>query len=115
MKLLLPPLLFTALFVFSCNDGNRLKNQGNAETAIANDTDLLAPMPKDVIYTSQSLINGNLYARPSFDGTIIAHFDTSQQLYITDTSHQVFVKARLQHDTTLVSGYVSKAILPQRP
>jgi hypothetical protein len=115
MKRLLPPLFITALLAFSCNDGGRLRSQDNTEATIANEAGRQAPIPKDVIYTSRSLINGKLYARPSFDGTIIAHFDTLQQLYITDTTHHVFVKARLQHDTTLITGYVSKAILPQRP
>jgi hypothetical protein len=115
MKLTLyTTLTLSALLTFACNDHNRFKAQDDAEATIANETGAQAPLPKDVIYTSSSLINGKLYARPSFDGTIISHFDTSQQLHIIDTSDNVFVKVRLQQDTALHTGYVSKAILPEQ-
>lgn len=107
--------LALALMSFSCSDSGRNADQDNAEAAtIANETGESVPLPRDVIYASKPLISGNLYARPSFGGTIIAHFDTSQQLHIIDTTDNVFVKVRLLQDTSTHTGYISKIILPEQ-
>ncbi|MFD3001351.1 SH3 domain-containing protein [Pontibacter toksunensis] len=103
-------LIFLSL---SCNNSGREEQDNPEETTIANETEA-APLPKDVIYASKPLISGILYARPSFGGTIIAHFDTSQQLHIIDTTDNVFVKVRLLQDTSTHTGYISKIILPEK-
>lgn len=106
--------LALALLSFSCNDSGREEQDNLEEAPIANETGEPAPLPKDVIYASKPLISGNLYARPSFGGTIIAHFDTSEQLHIIDTTDNVFVKVRLLQDTSTHTGYISKIILPEQ-
>lgn len=106
---------FAALLVaFSCNDSSHSVGQDNAEATIASETGTPAPLPNDVIYSSRALISGKLYARPSFDGTVLAHFDTSQQLHIIDTAGDIFVKVRLLHDTSSQTGYIPRAILPEQ-
>ncbi|GAB3538806.1 hypothetical protein GCM10027443_34520 [Pontibacter brevis] len=113
MKPALPfTLLTVALLFFSCNNNDRNTAQGDAEATTASRTEEPVPLPKDVIYASKPLISGNLYARPSFGGTIIAHFDTTQQLHIIDTTDNVFVKVRMLQDTSTQTGYISKVILP---
>lgn len=107
-------LFFLASVLLSCNGSNHQSGQEDAETTIANETGAPAPLPKDVIYASSPLISGNLYARPSFGGTIIAHFDTSQRLHIIDTTDNVFVKVRMIQDTSTHTGYISKIILPEQ-
>lgn len=104
----------TTLLLFSCNDSERYTEQDNAEATIATEAGEPAPLPRDVIYASRPLISGKLYARPSFGGTIIAHFDTSQQLHIIDTTDNVFVKVRMLQDTSTHTGYISKIILPEQ-
>lgn len=115
MKLLFPlACLTTMLLSSSCNDSGRYSGQDEAEVAIANETGQDTPLPRDVLYASKPLISGKLYARPSFGGTIIAHFDTSQQLHIIDTTDNVFVKVRMLLDTATHTGYASKVILPEQ-
>ncbi|WP_246000586.1 SH3 domain-containing protein [Pontibacter diazotrophicus] len=113
MKLTLP-FIFIASVLLACNDSNRHNPEGDAEATVASEAGEPAPLPKDVIYASSPLISGNLYARPSFGGTIIAHFDTSQRLHIIDTTDNVFVKVRMQQDTSTHTGYISKIILPEQ-
>lgn len=104
-----------SLCLLACHDSSTAGNHAEeAETKISSAASKLLPMPKDVLYTSRSLISGSLYARPSFDGTVLARFDTSQQLYVVDTTDNIFVKAHLLQDTSLQTGYVPKAILPER-
>lgn len=106
---------FAALLVASsCNDNSDSVGHDGAEATIANETGTAAPLPNDVVYSSRALISGKLYARPSFDGTVLAHFDTSQQLHIIDTASNIFVKVRLLHDTSSQTGYVPRAILPEQ-
>ena len=106
---------FAALLVASsCSHDSDFVAHDGSEATIANETGTAAPLPHDVLYTSRALIGGKLYARPSFDGTVLAHFDTSQQLHIIDTAATVFVKVRLLHDTSSQTGYIPKAILPER-
>ena len=114
MKFTLPFTVLTAVLLsFSCSDSGRFTERDDAEATIASETGEPVPLPKDVLYASKPLISGKLYARPSFGGTIIAHFDTSQQLHVIDTIDNVFVKVRLQQDTTTHTGYMSKVILPE--
>jgi len=108
------PVFAAVLGTSSCNDRGSAIGHDGAEATIANETGASAPLPKDVIYTSRSLISGKLYARPSFEGTVLAHFDTTQQLYVLDTTNNIFVKARLLHDTATQTGYIPKAILPEQ-
>lgn len=118
MKLAFALSVFAAVLgTTSCNDSTSILGHDGAEATIANETGTPAPLPKDVIYTSRSLISGKLYARPSFDGTVLAYFDTLQQLHVIDTTDNVFVKARLLQDTGAQTGYIPRAILPeqQRP
>ena len=107
--------LATVLLSFSCSDNGRDAEQNNTEEAtITSKAEEQAPLPIDVIYAARPLISGSLYARPSFAGTIIAHFDTSQQLHIIDTTDNVFVKVRMLQDTSTHTGYISKVILPEQ-
>ncbi|MCJ8165453.1 hypothetical protein MKJ04_11420 [Pontibacter sp. E15-1] len=116
MKVASALALFAALFSLAACNGNRtFMEQDDAEATIASETGIPAPLPKDILYVSKCLINGKLYARPSFDGTVLAYFDTSQQIYVIDTTQAVFVKARLLQDTSTQTGYIPKAILPERP
>lgn len=106
---------FAALLgIFGCNDNGHAVGQDSATATIASETGVAAPLPEDVLYSSKALVGGKLYARPSFDGTVIAHFDTLQQLHIIDTTGDIFVKARLLHDSSAKTGYIPKAILPER-
>ena len=98
----------------SCNNHSHDIGHDDAAATIASETGVAAPLPEDVLYSSKALISGKLYARPSFDGTVLAHFDTLQQLHIIDTTGSIFVKARLLHDSSAKTGYIPKAILPER-
>ena len=106
--------LTVMLLASSCSDRSELAGHDDAEATIANESGTPAPLPKDVLYASRALISGKLYARPNFEGTVLAHFDTSQQLHIIDTTDNIFVKARLPHDTSSQTGYIPRAILPER-
>jgi len=75
----------------------------------------MLPLPADVLLVTRPLINGQLYSRPSFEGTSLVHFDTTQQIQVLDTtSNAIFVKARIRKDTAAFTGYVSRAILPEK-
>ncbi len=101
---------FALLSLAACSD-KKFIGQDEAVATIASETGI--PVPEDALYTAKALISGKLYARPSFDGTVLAYFDTSQQLYVIDTTESVFVKARLRQDTVTHTGYIPKAILPE--
>ncbi|WP_161889895.1 hypothetical protein [Pontibacter russatus] len=115
MRLFFAFVAFAALLgAASCNDSSHDIAHDDAAATIASETGVAAPLPDDVLYSSKALISGKLYARPSFDGTVLAHFDTLQQLHIIDTTGGIFVKARLLHNSSAKIGYVPKAILPER-
>lgn len=115
MKRTLPLIsLVTVFLAFSCNSSDHYTEQDNAEATVTDEAGEPAPLPKDVLYASKPLVSGKIYARPSFGGTILAHFDTSQQLHIIDTTGTVFVKVRMLQDTSTHTGYMSRIILPEQ-
>ncbi|PRY04632.1 hypothetical protein CLV24_13438 [Pontibacter ummariensis] len=114
MKQLLTPLLFVVpLTITSCGANNDAVDEAEmASTPVAEEESVR--LPADVLYATKPLINGKLYNHPDFDSKVVAYFDTAQQIQVLDASDNVFVRARLQQDTSLQIGYLPKAILPER-
>jgi hypothetical protein len=81
---------------------------------MANRTDSKTPLPADVLLVTKPLISGQLYEKPSFESPTVISFDTSQVIQVLDTTHNIFVKARIRRDTTSRVGYVPKTILPEK-
>ncbi|MCC9138767.1 hypothetical protein ACFSKU_03585 [Pontibacter silvestris] len=112
-EVLLSGLFTILLTASSCQErGNNLADD-DSEATIASETGA-ASLQADVLALTKPLINGALYNRPSFDGQMLTHFDTSQQIQVLDTTDNMFVKARIAKDTTAFTGYVPKAILPEK-
>ncbi|MCX2741251.1 hypothetical protein [Pontibacter anaerobius] len=84
------------------------------EATVASETGQPAPLPADVIYVARPLISGKLYSQPDFEAGAIAYFDTTQRIFVLDTSNAMFVKARIRQDTSQHTGFVPKTILPDR-
>ncbi len=84
-----------------------------SEATVASETGIAAPLPSDVLSTTKSLVSGDFYRSPDFKSQKIASFDTSQLIHVLDTTNALFIKARMQKDSASVTGFVSKAILPE--
>lgn len=115
-KLKLPAILVLLLLFTSCRENSRALEHDTSEATIASETGTSNKSSKpasDVIAVSKALINGVLYESPSFESKPITQFDTSQELFLLDTTDIMFAKARLYKDSTEYTGYVSKAILPE--
>lgn len=106
-------LALAALCLHACSDASD-NGQDQEQATIASETGRPAPLPADVVYVTKSLINGKLYSQPNFEAASIAYFDTTQQLYILDTTHTMFAQARIQQDTSTYTGFVPKTILPEQ-
>ncbi|MFD2513061.1 hypothetical protein ACFSRY_04235 [Pontibacter locisalis] len=114
-KLLIPFLSVLLLSVASCRDSSHEEiEQDASEATVASETGEQAPLPADVIMVTQPLISGELYASPAFESKSITSFDTSQQIQVLDTSHNIFVRARIRKDTISMTGYIPKTILPEK-
>ncbi|QCR25124.1 hypothetical protein C1N53_16510 [Pontibacter sp. SGAir0037] len=70
-------------------------------------------VPADVMFTTKPLISGDLYNQPSFESTSLVRFDASQEIQVLDTTDAIFIKARIAKDTTEITGFIAKAILPE--
>jgi len=104
-----------AIFLFAaCRKDARRMDADHSQATVASETGAQPPLPDDVLMVTKPLISGQLYAKPSFESPAIAGFDTSHQLHVLDTTNSLFVKARVQKDTALFTGYVPRAILPER-
>ena len=113
-KILVSGIFALLLCVVSCREGGRETiEQDSSEATVASETGEQAPLPADVIMVTKPLISGELYASPAFDSKTITSFDTSQQVQVLDTSHNIFVRARIRKDTISMTGYIPKTILPE--
>lgn len=116
----MPKLSFTFLITLivatvACRDSSRALEQDASQATIASETGTSNPAnAADVLVVSKALISGELYESPSFESTVITQFDTSQQLFLLDTTDIMFVKARLFKGNKAHTGFVSKAILPEK-
>lgn len=81
---------------------------------MASETGTEAPLPNDVLFATKPLIGGALYAKPDFKSPSVTTFDTSQNIYVLDSTHAIFVRARVRKDTAYLTGYVPKTILPEK-
>ncbi|WP_439881131.1 hypothetical protein ACSX1A_18555 [Pontibacter sp. MBLB2868] len=107
-------LLTVVLGIASCTDRNQETiQQDSSEHTVASETGEQVSLPADVLLVTKPLVSGALYVSPSFESKSIASFDTSQQIQVLDTSHNIFVKARIRRDTVSMTGYVPKTILPE--
>ncbi|MBF9251703.1 hypothetical protein I2I11_00185 [Pontibacter sp. 172403-2] len=98
----------------SCNRNRNVAEYTSSAATDASEAGVAPPLPADVLLVTRSLINGQLYSRPSFEGMPLVHFDTTQLIQVLDTSsNAIFVKARIRKDTAAFTGYVSRAILPE--
>ncbi|WP_347157336.1 hypothetical protein [Pontibacter chitinilyticus] len=113
MRKLALPLVFAALVLISCNRNKNALEHDSSEATDASEAGE-DPVPADVLLVTKPLISGHLYSRPSFEGMALAHFDTAQLIQVLDTSETIFVKARILKDTSSFTGYVSRAILPEK-
>lgn len=108
-------LLFVLLTIcLSACSGRDEYARDEAQATIASETGQPTPLPADVMYSTKPLINGKLYSKPNFEASSVAYFDTTQQIYILDTSDDMFAKARIRQDTAHYTGYVPKTILPEQ-
>jgi len=110
-KLLL--ITLAPLCLCTCTGKDDYANEEEQAT-IASEMGLPLPLPPDIIYAAKPLIHGKLYSQPDFEAIPIAYFDTTQQIYVLDTSNTMFVKARIRQDTVQYTGYVPKTILPEQ-
>ncbi len=111
-KILLPALVILCMCVASCRQQEKLEID-DSEATMASETGATPPLPDDVLEVTHSLVSGQLYSHPDFQSSAIAHFDTTQEIQVLDTTNNLFIKARLRKDTTDVTGFVSKTILPE--
>jgi hypothetical protein len=102
---------FVSLAACSSERGNM--ETDTSEATVASETGAATPMGPDVIFATKPLIGGEVYRTASFQATSLIHFDTAQLIQVLDTSDVMFVRARVQRDTTVYTGFVSKAILPE--
>lgn len=116
LRFTLISLLSILLGLTACRENSRMLEQDSSEATIASETGEINSdkLPADAVGVTKALINGVLYTGPSFKATTITQFDTSQQLILLDTTDILFVRVRLFKDTTAYTGYVSKAILPEK-
>lgn len=114
-KTLLLGALAILLGTVACRENNRANlEEDGSEATVASETGKAPPLPADVLIVAKPLISGQLYSKPNFESASIASFDTTQQIYILDTTDAIFVKARIRKDTSSFTGYVSRAILPEQ-
>ncbi|WP_242921136.1 hypothetical protein [Pontibacter liquoris] len=113
-KLLLLGALAALTLTAGCNRNKKNMVQHSSEATEASETGATPPLEADVLLVTHPLINGQLYNSPSFEGVSLIHFDTAQQIQVLDTSNAIFIKARIRKDTIAYTGYVSKAILPEK-
>jgi hypothetical protein len=97
--------------VTGCRDRNTLERD-TSDATVASETGG-QQFPADVITVTKPLINGEVYNRPSFDGSTVARFDTAQIIQVLDTTDALFIRARILQNREQHTGYVSKAILPE--
>ncbi|ARS36758.1 hypothetical protein [Pontibacter actiniarum] len=112
MKNLFPFTL--ALLCLSACSGNKDTDLEDEQATVASETGAPTPLAPDVLYATKPLISSKLYSQPDFQASSLAYFDTAQQINVLDTAHAMFVKARIRQDTTTITGYVPKTILPER-
>lgn len=86
----------------------------SSEATMASETGTEAPLPPDVLFSIKPLIGGELYAKPDFQSPSIATFDTAQHIHVLDSTHTIFVQARIRKDTSYLTGYIPKTILPEK-
>ncbi|NDK56799.1 hypothetical protein GWO68_12800 [Pontibacter sp. BT213] len=91
-----------------------IEKQDTSEATIASETGMPPVLPADVLYVTKPLIKGELYSKPDFDSPTLAHFDTSQQIQLLDTTGTLFLKARIDKNAESITGYISKAIVPEQ-
>lgn len=110
--------LITTIVIFiaasGCNKKERIQDADGAEATIASETGQPMPLPPDAQSVTKSLISGQLYTEPDFNSPAVASFDTTQQIQVLNTDNQLFIKARIYKDTTAYTGYIPKAILPEK-
>lgn len=87
---------------------------GNTPDAPASGSTDTYALPADVVATAKPLIGGILYSKPDFKSTTLVQFDTSQVIQLLDTSETMFFKARINRNQENYTGYISKAIIPER-
>lgn len=113
MKKAVLPFL-TLLIFWSCSENPDKRQSHDDAATVASETGRRIPLPDDVMYATKPLIGGQVYSHPDFRSQTVAYFDTSQQIHVLDASDAMFVKARIQQDTSSYTGYVTKTILPER-
>jgi hypothetical protein len=113
-KLLLTGFLIVFLSV-SCRERNReTMEQDSSEATMASEIGTDIPRAADVMLVTQPLIGGELYTSPDFKSTALAQFDTAQHIHVIDTTHPIFVRARIKKENTTLTGYIPKTILPDK-
>ncbi|MCC9166476.1 hypothetical protein [Pontibacter harenae] len=113
MKNLLWAVGFAGIILIVASCSSRSIEEDTSEATVANETGATAPIPSDVLLVTKPLVSGKIYTQPDFESQELASFDTSQTIHVIDTTHNLFVKARLVRDTTNVIGFVSRTILPE--
>lgn len=116
LRFTLLSFLTVLILLPACRENSRVLEHDSSEATIDSETGEInaTTLPADAVGVTKALINGVLYNGPSFKANAITRFDTSQQLILLDTTDIIFVKVRLFKDTTAYTGYVSKAILPEK-
>lgn len=116
MRILLQTgIIIILLATAACSDNKREAfEQDSSKATVASETGKETPLPDDVLLSTKPLIAGQLYEKPDFKSTALASFDTSQIIYVLDSSDAIFVQARIRKDTSLLTGYIPKTILPEK-
>ncbi|GAB3193980.1 hypothetical protein ABID22_000378 [Pontibacter aydingkolensis] len=115
MRILLLSGIIIVLLATACRENNREAiEQDSSEATMASETGKETPLPSDVLFATKPLIGGELYSKPDFQSTPVASFDTSQSIHILDSTHAIFVHARIRKDTSILTGYIPKTILPEK-
>ncbi len=98
----------------SCRERNReTMEQDSSEATVASETGINLAVAADVLMVAKPLIAGEMYVKPDFKSKALAAFDTSQHIHVLDTAHPIFVRARIKKDSTTLTGYIPKTILPE--
>ena len=115
MRILILKAIVLLLLSTACREKAReTMEQDSSEATVASETGTKVPLPADVLFATKPLIAGELYAKPDFQSPSLASFDTSQSIHVLDSSHAIFVHARIRKDTSLLTGYIPKTILPEK-
>ncbi len=100
------------LLAAACNQKTGKAENNRLNTVAAPEAS--EPVAADVLLVTHSPISGQLYSQPSPSGVPLIRFDTTQRIQVLDTtSDGVFAKARIRRDTTTLTGYIYKTILPE--